>query len=92
MVLNLIDIKQVWCQADCYDLRSESLGKVDLTKAYAWSALAAEGGEEHFVNESNELLQRTSDQSRALNSAGRLKKKFVVEALKSKADRKGRGD
>ena len=64
----------------------------NLTKAYAWSTLAAESGQEQWVNYSDELLHRTNDKDKALNSARKLKKKYGQEALKIKAERKGRDE
>jgi len=66
--------------------------KVNLTKAYAWSALAAEGGEERWVSYSDELLARNKNKDKALNSANKLKKKYGQEALKNKPERRGRDD
>ena len=66
--------------------------KIDLTKAYAWSALAAESGQEQWVNYSAELLQRTEDKNKSLKSASKLKKKYGQEALKNKTERRGRDE
>ena len=66
--------------------------KVDLTKAYAWSALAAESGQEQWVSYSAELLQRTEDKNKSLKSASKLKKKYGQEALKNKTERRGRDE
>ena len=66
--------------------------KVNLTKAYAWSVLAAEGGQEEYVSYSDELLQRTNDKTKALGSAGKLKKKYGKQALETKAERRGRDE
>jgi TPR repeat protein len=65
---------------------------VNLPKAYAWSTLAAESGQEQWVSYSDELLLRTKDQNKALKNASKLKKKYGQEALKNKAERKGRDD
>ena len=62
---------------------------VDLTKAYAWSVLAAEGGDERLANNSEELLQRTNDKNKALKSAEKLKKKYGKQVLEAKAERRG---
>ena len=62
----------------------------NLTKAYAWSTLAAESGQEQWVIYSDELLQRTNDKDKALTSANKLKKKYGQDALKEKAERKTR--
>jgi TPR repeat protein len=64
----------------------------NLTKAYAWSTLAAESGQDQWVNYSDELLQRINDKDKALNSANKLKKKYGQEALKNKAERKTRDE
>jgi TPR repeat protein len=66
--------------------------KVDLTKAYAWSALAAESGQDEWVSYSDELLQRTKDKDKALKNASKLKKKYGQETLKNKPERRGRDD
>ena len=65
---------------------------VDLTKAYAWSVLAAEGGDERLANNSEELLQRTNDKNKALKSAEKLKKKYGKQVLEAKAERRGRDE
>jgi TPR repeat protein len=64
--------------------------KTDLTKAYAWSALAAESGQEEWVNYSDVLLQRNEDKVKARKNAHKLRKKYGQEALKNKAEQKGR--
>ena len=64
----------------------------NLTKAYAWSTLAAESGQDQWVNYSDELLQRINDKDKALSSANKLKKKYGQEALKNKAERKTRDE
>ena len=66
--------------------------KIDLTKAYAWSALAAESGQEEWVSYSDELLQRTKDKDKALKYAGKLNKKYGQEAIKNKTERRRRDD
>ncbi len=60
---------------------------IDLKKAYAWSVLAAESGEDEIVASSDALLQRISDKDKALSSATKLKSKYGKEALKIKADK-----
>ena len=62
----------------------------DLTEAYAWSVLAAEGGKEEWVESSDELLQLTQDQSRAQGKADKLIKKYGEETLKAKADERAK--
>jgi TPR repeat protein len=64
----------------------------NLTKAYAWSTLAAESGQDQWVNYSDELLQRINDKDKALNSANKLKKKYDQKALKNKAERRTRDE
>lgn len=61
--------------------------KVDLTEAYAWSVLAAEGGNEKLVNSSDELLLRTEDKPEAQERAEKLRKKYGKDALRMKAVR-----
>ncbi len=60
----------------------------DLTKAYAWSVLAAEIGEPELINHSNALLQQTGDKQQAHKRAEKLKKKYGEQALRTKAIRK----
>lgn len=59
--------------------------KVDLTEAYAWSVLAAEGGEDEMVDRSNMLLQQTDDKAQAEKKAAKLKKKYGKVALDERA-------
>jgi TPR repeat protein len=66
--------------------------KADLTKAYAWSVLAAEGGDEQLLINSEDLLQATNDINKALKSADKLKKKYGKQALEAKAERKSRDE
>ncbi len=56
----------------------------NLIEAYAWSVLAAEGGEEVMLNNSQKLLQLTDDKNQAQNRATKLKKKYGKQALKKK--------
>ena len=65
---------------------------VDLTKAYAWSVLAAEGGDERLADNSEELLKRANDKNKALKSAEKLKKKYGKQVLEAKAERRGRDE
>jgi len=65
---------------------------INLTEAYAWSVLAAESGDEQWVNNSGELLQRTDDKIRAQKRATKLKKRYGKRALKAKADRQTKRD
>lgn len=66
---------------------ANSEGKsADLTDAYAWSVLAAEGGEEHLLSDSDLLLQRIDNPAKAQKSATRLKKKYGKQALEKKAE------
>jgi TPR repeat protein len=64
--------------------------KADLSEAYAWSVLAAEGGNKEFVANSEALLQRTPDKAKALKSAEKLQKKYGKQALATRAEKKGR--
>ena len=66
--------------------------KVNLTKAYAWSVLAVEGGQEQMVNYSEEALQRTNAKNKALGSASKLKKKYGKQALEANAKQRGRDE
>jgi len=64
--------------------------RADLSDAYAWSVLAAEGGNEQFVADSESLLQRAPDKAKALKSAEKLQKKYGKQALAARAEKKGR--
>lgn len=66
--------------------------KVDLEEAYAWAALAAEGGEVEMLKSSEVLLLKTSDQAKAQKKAAKLKKKYGKEALAKKAEAASRKD
>ncbi len=58
---------------------------IDLNEAYAWSALAAESGEDEMVDKSDLLLQQTSDKALAEKKAAKLKKKYGKVALGERA-------
>jgi TPR repeat protein len=58
---------------------------VDLTKAYAWSVLAAESGSQDLLDHSASLLEKNSDKAAAEKSAEKLKKKYGEVALEKKA-------
>jgi len=58
---------------------------IDLTVAYAWSALAAESGEDEMVNKSDLLLEQTDDKALAEKKAAKLKKKYGKVALDERA-------
>lgn len=59
--------------------------KLDLTEAYAWSVLAAEGGEDEIADRSDMLLQKTNDKALAEKKATKLKKKYGKMALEERA-------
>ena len=59
--------------------------KIDLTEAYAWSVLAAEGGEDEMADRSDMLLQQTNDKALAEKKATKLKKKYGKMALEERA-------
>ena len=59
--------------------------EVDLEKAYGWSTLAAEGGDEMLSQQSDELLEQISDKAKAEQTAARLMKKYGQDALEEKA-------
>ena len=61
--------------------------KVNPTEAYAWSVLAAEGGDPELTGASEELLQRAPDQAAAQKKAESLKKKYGKLALEEKEAR-----
>ncbi len=62
--------------------------KIDFEEAFAWSMLAAEGGNEVLLKQSDELLLQASDKTQAEKRAAKLKKKYGEQALKEKADRR----
>lgn len=64
----------------------------DLTEAYAWSVLAAEGGEEDWVTSSEELLFQVEDKSKAQKKAEKLMRKYGKSALRIKAVKQAKRD
>jgi len=60
---------------------------VNYEEAYAWSVLAAEGGDEVLTIPSEELLLQAGDKTKAEHKAARLTKKYGKEALLEKAER-----
>lgn len=60
---------------------------IDFENAYAWSVLAAEGGDDILTIPSEELLQQADDKARAENQASRLMKKYGRDALMEKAEK-----
>jgi len=60
---------------------------VDLTEAYAWSAVAAESGKEKYVKRSNDLLLQTKDQAAAEKRAKKLIGKYGKDAQSQRAAR-----
>ena len=65
---------------------------IDLTEAYAWSVLAAESGDERFVNSSDDLLRLTNDQTEAQARAKKLKKKYGKNAVMARAAKQAERD
>jgi TPR repeat protein len=63
---------------------------VDLTKAYAWSVLAAESGSRDLLDQSAALLEKNSDKTAAEKSATKLMKKYGEVALEKKAANRAR--
>lgn len=63
---------------------------VDLTKAYAWSVLAAESRSQDLQDQSAALLEKNSDKTAAEKSATKLIKKYGKEALEKKAANQAR--
>ena len=59
---------------------------IDFENAYAWSVLAAEGGDDILTIQSEELLQQADDKARAENQSSRLMKKYGRDALLEKAE------
>jgi TPR repeat protein len=59
---------------------------IDFENAYAWSVLAAEGGDDILTIQSEELLQQADDKARAENQASRLMKKYGRDAQLEKAE------
>lgn len=64
--------------------------KVDLEEAYAWSMLAAEGGDELLLKQSDELLLQVEDKPKAEKKAAKLKKRYGQKTLKEQADKRER--
>jgi len=58
---------------------------VDLEDAYAWSVLAAEGGDEKLVAHSAGLLEQIIDKAGAQKAAKKLMGKYGKQALEDKA-------
>ena len=61
--------------------------EVDFGEAYAWSILAAEGGDEMLSMQSEELLLQASDKAKAEKRAAKLMKKYGEDALLEKAEK-----
>jgi len=59
---------------------------VDLEDAYAWSVLAAEGGDEKLVTRSADLFDQIDDKDRATKAANKLMAKYGKQALDDKAE------
>lgn len=62
----------------------------DLIDAYAWSMLAAQGGDETALKQSDDLLSQIGDKSKAEKKAAKLNKKYSDRALKEQADKRER--
>lgn len=62
----------------------------DLTKAYAWSVLAAESGSRDLLDQSAALLDKTGDKPAAEKSAEKLMKKYGEVALEKRAANRAR--
>ena len=60
--------------------------KVDLEDAYAWSTLAAEGGDEKLLSYSADLLDQNADKDGARKAAKKLMGKYGKDALEEKAE------
>jgi len=60
--------------------------KVDLAEAYAWSVLAAEGGEKKQVQNREALLHKLADPVEGQEKAEQLVGKYGREALQKRAD------
>jgi TPR repeat protein len=59
---------------------------VDLEDAYAWSVLAAEGGDEKLVLHSTDLFEQIEDKAGATKAASKLMAKYGKQALDDKAE------
>ena len=57
----------------------------DFNQAYAWSALAAESGDEEMMSNSDSLLQSADNPAKVQKSADKLIKKYGKKALELKA-------
>lgn len=66
--------------------------KVDLTKAYAWAVVAAEGGKESMVKFSESLLPRTRNPAKAEKKAAKYIKKYGRETQQRKAEQAANRD
>ena len=59
---------------------------VDLEDAYAWSVLAAEGGDEKLVTHSTDLFDQIDNKDGAEKAARKLMNKYGKQALDDKAE------
>ena len=64
--------------------------RIDLVDAYAWSMLAAQGGDETALKQCDDLLSQIGDKSKAEKKAAKLNKKYSDRALKEQADKRER--
>jgi hypothetical protein len=61
--------------------------EIDLTEAYAWSVLAAEGGADGILEKSESLLEQVDDKTLAENKAAKLKQKYGDAALTARKEK-----
>ena len=59
--------------------------KIDMEDAYAWSVLAAEGGDEKLTSHSVDILDQNDDKAGAQKAADKLMGKYGKQALEDKA-------
>jgi len=64
--------------------------RTDLTQAYAWAALAAEGGHEVATSYKDDLLHQVEDMAEAHEEAAKLISKYGEEAREEKNNRKSK--
>lgn len=65
---------------------------VNLTDAYAWAVVAAEGGKESMVEFSESLLPRTKNPAKAEKKAARLIKNYGRKTQQRKAEQRANRD
>jgi len=64
--------------------------EIDLIDAYAWSMLAAQGGDETALKQCDELLSQIGDKAKAEKKAEKLNKKYSDQALSEQAAKRER--